>query len=163
MAPKPTCSRPARPNPRVQRTRSSASPPHSPLTRHPLGRILVIAGFLVPVVSFAEEWPGAAPAGAKQPVRILNVEATPRPLPDPLVIRGALILAYVVELDGHVGPIRVIQSAHPVVDAVWVKAVKQWRYRPASLNGKPIRYTMTTVINTHAENWPRAAKKPGAA
>ena len=26
-----------RPNMRVQRTRSSASPPHSPLTRHPLG------------------------------------------------------------------------------------------------------------------------------
>ena len=25
------------PNTRVQRTRSSASPPHSPLTRHPLG------------------------------------------------------------------------------------------------------------------------------
>ena len=27
----------ARPNKRVQRTRSSASPPHSPLTRRPLG------------------------------------------------------------------------------------------------------------------------------
>ena len=26
-----------RPNMRVQRTRSSASPPHSPLTRYPLG------------------------------------------------------------------------------------------------------------------------------
>ena len=25
------------PNTRVQRTRSSASPPHTPLTRHPLG------------------------------------------------------------------------------------------------------------------------------
>jgi hypothetical protein len=27
------------PNTRVQRTRSSASPPHSPLTRHPLGTL----------------------------------------------------------------------------------------------------------------------------
>src|SRR5947208_3309951 len=32
------CSAARLPNPRVQRTRSSASPPHSPLTRHPLGR-----------------------------------------------------------------------------------------------------------------------------
>ncbi len=79
------------------------------------------------------------------------------------MIKGALILEYMVEIDGHVGPIRVIQSTHPVVDAAWLQAVKQWRYRPASLNGKPIRYTMTTVINTHAENWPRVAKKPGAA
>ena len=41
--PSPTTSRSLKsvgalpPNKRVQRTRSSASPPHSPLTRHPLG------------------------------------------------------------------------------------------------------------------------------
>jgi hypothetical protein len=32
-----SCSTVSAPNKRVQRTRSSASPPHSPLTRHPLG------------------------------------------------------------------------------------------------------------------------------
>ena len=44
------------PNTRVQRTRSSASPPHSPLTRSPLGVLttagpaLIVAGaFLSPI------------------------------------------------------------------------------------------------------------------
>ena len=41
------------PNMRVQRTRSSASTPHSPLTRHPLGRtmrivVAIIAGLSMP-------------------------------------------------------------------------------------------------------------------
>ena len=154
----------ASPNTRMQRTRSSASPPHSPLMRCPLGRTVVIATLLaLAAASRGEEWPGAPPAGAKQPVRIHNVEAKPRPLQDPLVIKGALILEYVVEVDGRVGPIRVIASAQPVVDAAWIEAVKQWRYKAATLNGKPIRYVMTNVINTHAESWPRVAKKSGAA
>jgi TonB family protein len=79
-------------------------------------------------------------------------------------MKGALVVEYVVEIDGHVGPIRVIRSAHPVVDAAWVEAIKKWRYRPATLNGKPIRFAMTSVINTHAErSWPRIPPKAGAA
>ncbi len=54
-----------RPNTRVQRTRSSPSAPHSPLTRHPLGRVIkavACAAMLLLVVSVgaAGERPAAA-------------------------------------------------------------------------------------------------------
>src|SRR3954464_13152255 len=106
------------PNTRVQRTRSSASPPPSPLTRNPLGRTLVIAGLLTSAVAAqGVEWPGPAPAGTKRPVLIHRVEAPPQPLQDPFVLKGFLILEYVIEPDGRVGLIWIVRSTQPVVDA----------------------------------------------
>ncbi len=151
------------PNPRLQRT-----PLRAPLSRKPLARFGVVALLLVarPFQTSAlgaEDWPPPAPHEAKHPVLVRKVEATPQPLRDPLILKGPLILEFVVEANSRVGPVRVTSSTHPVVDRAWVEAVKQWRYRPATVNGKPIRFIVTTVINGHPENWPRKRGANGEA
>ena len=58
--------------------------------------------------------------------------AVEEPLPSPLFLSaGALVVKYVIEVDGRVGRVAVMQSLHPIVDKAWVKALKRFRYRPA--------------------------------
>jgi TonB family protein len=96
-------------------------------------------------------------------VLVHRVEAKQRPLGEPVKAIGPVVLEFVVETDGTVGSVRVVRSTHPIVDAAWVDAVKKWRYRPGSLNGKAIRWPTTVVVNAHPENWPRKNGGNGAA
>jgi hypothetical protein len=81
-----------RPNTRVQRTRSSPSAPHSPLTRHPLGgeratRGRALAAALCLVVSgraFCQAQPTATPTATPTPAS----SPTPAPSLQPLRITG---------------------------------------------------------------------------
>jgi TonB family protein len=52
---------------------------------------------------------------------------------------GSVWLYGVIEKDGMVSHITPIQRATPLLDDAAVKAVSQWRYKPASCNGVPIR------------------------
>jgi TonB family protein len=57
-------------------------------------------------------------------------------------IQGAAQLECVIEPDGTVSECRVTKSLDPVfgLDLEAIKAAKQFRFRPATLNGKPVRY-----------------------
>src|SRR4051812_25720645 len=61
------------PNPRVQRTRSSASPPHSPLTRHPLGGRITLVAVLAVSLGLASERPALVTCAGESPHRNLLV------------------------------------------------------------------------------------------
>lgn len=137
----------------------------SPLTRHPLGRLVSLAFVItvaLPIPVRGEKWPGKLPAGATQAVLLHQVEATPQPLPADYSSYGILILKLVVEADGKVGPVKVVRGLHPIVDTAWIEAVKEWRYQPAYLNGKPIRSSLTVTITAHPERWPRVTPTRGA-
>jgi TonB family protein len=55
--------------------------------------------------------------------------------------RGVVILRYMVLEDGSVGDVAVIHKAFPSLDEAAVKVVKgRWKFQPAQLNGKPIRF-----------------------
>jgi TonB family protein len=51
---------------------------------------------------------------------------------------GTVILAAMVMEDGRVGAVRVIEGP-PVLAQAAVVAVKQWRYKPFELDGKPVK------------------------
>ena len=66
---------------RVQRTRSSASPPHSPLTRYPLGRLCGVVLLILALVSMAWPIPGrqlerSSRGGGPQTHRAASADAT---------------------------------------------------------------------------------------
>jgi TonB family protein len=53
-------------------------------------------------------------------------------------LEGLVILEAVVTSSGRVDDIKVMQPIHPVHDESAISAVRQWRYSPATKNGKPV-------------------------
>ena len=60
---------------------------------------------------------------------------------------GSVVLKFRVTTDGHVDDISVIkgEAGSPLVGAA-IKAVKQWRYKPRFVDGKPVATDTTTQI-----------------
>ena len=56
------------------------------------------------------------------------------------------ILDLVIDDAGRVVEARVHQSVNRLYDAVLLQSAKQWRYRPASRGGRPVRYRRITNI-----------------
>jgi protein TonB len=52
--------------------------------------------------------------------------------------QGQVSLAITVRPDGTVGKVRVTQHLSKELDAAAVKAVKQWRFKPGTKNGKVV-------------------------
>lgn len=52
----------------------------------------------------------------------------------------------VVDETGRVVDARIHQSANRVYDAVLLESVKQWRYRPATKDGRPVKYRRVTGV-----------------
>jgi protein TonB len=53
-------------------------------------------------------------------------------------IQGHVIVEAVIGLDGSVESAEIL-SSNPLFDAAALAAVRQWRYRPATMNGRPVR------------------------
>jgi hypothetical protein len=56
------------------------------------------------------------------------------------------VLDLVIDEGGRVAEAGVHQSVNRVYDTVLLQSVKQWRYRPATRGGRPVRYRRTTTI-----------------
>ncbi|MEY3014433.1 MAG: hypothetical protein RIT45_3168 [Pseudomonadota bacterium] len=54
-------------------------------------------------------------------------------------LRGAVVLQIVVEADGSVGDVKVVQSAGPEFDAAAIEAAKRLRFEPARQGDQPVR------------------------
>ncbi len=72
-----------------------------------------------------------------------------------------LILEYVVEGDGALGPVCVIESPHPAVADYFVRGLRESRFKPALLDGIPVRWPVVSRIHHHAERWPVVEEREG--
>jgi periplasmic protein TonB len=79
------------------------------------------------------------------PVLIKDLKAAYTPEAMRKKEQGRVGLALTVKTDGTVGKVRVTQHLSPELDAEAVKAVKQWRFKPGTKNGKPV------PVDTNAE------------
>ncbi len=96
------------------------------------------------------------PIAPEQPVRVGGKIKEPRLLksvapsyPDDAMragLEGKVGLDCTIDVKGEVSEIRVVEGVQPLSDAA-VTAVKQWRYAPLLLNGKPVPMTLTVTMN----------------
>jgi TonB family protein len=59
---------------------------------------------------------------------------------------GVVILDAIITAAGSVDEVRVLRSANPLLDEAAVRAVQKWTYRPALLNGRPVRVRLTVTV-----------------
>lgn len=66
-------------------------------------------------------------------------------------VQGKVILEAIIEKDGRVTDVRIVESPHPMLDESAIDAVQQWRYKPILIDGKPTpaRVTITTTFGLH--------------
>jgi protein TonB len=65
-------------------------------------------------------------------------------------IQGEVVLTAVISAEGRVEELQV-QSGHPLLIAAALEAVKQWRYRPYLLNGKPTEVGARITVAFHLD------------
>jgi TonB family protein len=59
------------------------------------------------------------------------------------------IIEVVIDEQGRVSFAAVRSSVHPMYDASLLSAAREWRYQPASLAGKPVKYRKMIQINVN--------------
>ncbi len=128
------------------------------------------------VMDKPEEWPGYWPPSRPSSTTVENVREKPSTeiapgvftigsditwprcehCPDPILprrlrarrVQGTVVLETIISAKGRVGGLRLVKSAgNEVLDQSAVMAVSKWRWKPATLNGKPVRVFLTVNIN----------------
>jgi protein TonB len=86
----------------------------------------------------------------KQPTLLHRVEPVYPPLAVAAAIQGTVILEALVDEQGTVQDVKVLRSIG-VLDRAAIDAVRQWRYSPVILNGRPERFILTVVLTFHLD------------
>ncbi len=66
-------------------------------------------------------------------------------------IQGDVVLRAVILLDGSVGGLTPVGSPDQELTQAAMNAVRQWRYQPSLLNGKPVETVTTITVNFQLE------------
>ena len=61
-------------------------------------------------------------------------------------IRGEVLVSFMVEKDGRVGEVEVMQASHPGLGEAAMQAVRQWRFAPPLYHGQPARVRLQVPI-----------------
>lgn len=72
------------------------------------------------------------------------------PHPTPVLMRLAQdrgIIELVIDEQGRVTSMAIRQSMHPQYDAMVLAAARDWKYQPATVQGKPVKYRKLIQIN----------------
>ncbi len=62
-------------------------------------------------------------------------------------MQGIVILQAIINAQGEVVDVEVLKSVNPLLDASAERAVRQWKYRPATLNGRAVSVYLTVTVN----------------
>jgi TonB family protein len=62
-------------------------------------------------------------------------------------ITGVVILEATVTETGEVADVRLLRSVHPLIDVEAIRAVRQWRYSPLTLNGHLSPFVLTVTLS----------------
>lgn len=98
-----------------------------------------------------DEIPLRVGGDVKAPVLIDRVEPKRTPEADAARISGIVILEAVIDRTGHVTSANVLKPLPFGLDKAAVDAVKQWTFRPGTLNGEPVTVLFNLVVNFRME------------
>ena len=101
--------------------------------------VLVFAGTLIAAP------PLRVGGEVKAPVLIKRVQPSFAHLHGELVM-GQVILECTITTDGRVREVRVMRGPRNEYEAAIVAAVRQWRFKPATLHGKPVEVLYPLVV-----------------
>jgi protein TonB len=93
-----------------------------------------------------EEVPMRITAEVRQPKLVKKVEPPYPEVARRAKIEGVVILEAVITKNGTVEEVKVLRALHPVMDQAAMNAVKQWKYEPAVLNGRPVKVYFTVTV-----------------
>lgn len=74
-------------------------------------------------------------------------------------IQGQVGLQVTIDEKGMVVEVKVAKSLHPYLDFAAVQAVRQWKYEPATQDGKPIPVTVKVTMNFNPDTYRRFEEK----
>jgi TonB family protein len=107
-----------------------AAPTHAPTATPPPAKPALREGDLVPL---SDEVTPPKKTKSVSP----NVPAIARKKH----MAGSVLIEFIVNVDGTVADVKVIESAGEVLDGAALEAVRQWRYQPATSHGVKVRVT----------------------
>jgi TonB family protein len=81
--------------------------------------------------------------GVSAPVLVKEVKPRYTPEAKDAKIQGVVTLECVVNTDGAIGDVEVTTSLDAGLDQEAIKAVKQWRFKPGTKDGKPVPVLIT--------------------
>jgi protein TonB len=95
----------------------------------------------------AQPEPGPAVAGVDvaPPRKTRHVPPLYPPVAAAARIEGTVVLEAIIDHEGNVSNLRVVQSI-PLLDRAALDAVRQWKYEPTRLNGRPVPVVMTVTV-----------------
>jgi protein TonB len=87
----------------------------------------------------------------KEPALIYRVEPVYPGVAVSANLQGTVILEAIVDEEGRVESVKVLRSLN-ILDRPAIDAVKQWRYSPVLLNGRPEKFILTVAITFRLED-----------
>ena len=84
--------------------------------------------------------------GMSRPTLLEKVEPEYPELARRARIQGTVMVQAVIGRDGTVEDAQIVQSSHRLLEEASLEAVRQWRYAPVLLNGRPVRVTFVVRV-----------------
>jgi protein TonB len=84
--------------------------------------------------------------GVAQGFLVHQVKPVYPPLARQARIQGAVLLQAIIGKDGSIENLRLV-SGHPMLAPAAIEAVRQWRYRPYTLNREPVEVQTEITVN----------------
>ena len=82
----------------------------------------------------------------REPRKMLHVPPVYPPEALAADVQGVVILDAVLGIDGSVADLKVLRSI-PLLEQAAIDAVRQWRFTPTLLNGKPVEVAMSITVS----------------
>ncbi len=95
----------------------------------------------------AKPAPKADTPGVIKPQLISKTEPKYTPEAKEAKIQGPVVLDAEIEADGTVGNVKLKKSLDPGLDKNAIEAIRQWKFKPAEKDGKPIKVLTSIEVN----------------
>lgn len=82
----------------------------------------------------------------KEPIEISRVKPQYPEAARKARMQGVVILEAIITKDGSVSDVRVLRGINPLLDNAAMRAVQQWKYKPATFNGRPVPVYLTVTV-----------------
>lgn len=83
----------------------------------------------------------------QRPVKISDVQPQYTEIARKARIQGVVILQTIIDKDGNITDVKVLKNLPMGLGDAAVTAVRQWKYEPATLNGKPVAVYFNLTVN----------------